>query len=120
LTSVTVAESVNAALQASLTGIDVVNGAAAQVVLTPSSNTTAGTPFSLKVTVVDAFGNVVKNYTGTVDFTDSVATSGLPADYTFTAADAGAGRPPQCVTPASRRTRLLNSSTWSICLWVST
>jgi hypothetical protein len=41
------------------------------------------------VTVLDAYGNKVKNYTGTVRFSDSVAATGLPADYTFNDADAG-------------------------------
>ena len=47
----------------------------------------AGVP--LKVTVLDAFGNKVKDYAGTVHFSDSLTALGLPANYTFTAADAG-------------------------------
>ena len=89
LTSVTVADTSNIAMTATLGGIDVVNGVAAQIVLTPPSGITVGTAFSLKVTVLDAFGNRVKNYTGTLHFSDSVAATGLPADYTFNAADAG-------------------------------
>ena len=89
LTTVTVTDASNIALTSTLGGIDVVNGVATQIVLTPPSNLTAGTAFSLKVSVLDAFGNRVKNYTGTVHFKDSVAATGLPADYTFNAADAG-------------------------------
>jgi hypothetical protein len=59
------------------------------VILTPASTITAGAAFSLKVTVLDAFGKKVKNYTGTIHFSDSLATTVLPADYTFNGADAG-------------------------------
>jgi hypothetical protein len=38
---------------------------------------------------VDSSGNVVPGYTGTVHFTSTDAAAGLPADYTFTAADNG-------------------------------
>ena len=80
-------------LMSSLTGTDagiVVNAAAAsQFVITGPSSVSAGTPFSLTVTVEDAYGNVVTSYTGTVHFgsTDNKAT--LPANYTFTATDKG-------------------------------
>jgi hypothetical protein len=40
------------------------------------------------VTAVDAYGNRVSGYTGTVHFTSSDAKAKLPADYKFTAADA--------------------------------
>jgi hypothetical protein len=43
------------------------------------------------VTAYDAYGNVATGYTGTVHFTssDHNPNAHLPADYTFTAADAG-------------------------------
>ena len=44
---------------------------------------------NITVTVVDASGNPVPNYTGTIHFTSSDTRAGLPADYTFTAADQG-------------------------------
>ncbi len=54
------------------------------------SNVVAGTPFTMVVSAVDAFGNVVPTYTGKVHFTGpSGGGNLLPADYTFTAADAG-------------------------------
>jgi hypothetical protein len=47
-------------------------------------------PFTLTVTVEDAYGNVVPTYTGTVHFsTNDSKKAVLPPDYTFTAADAG-------------------------------
>ena len=46
-------------------------------------------PLSVTVTARDAFGNIATGYTGTVHFTSSDGQAALPADYTFTAADAG-------------------------------
>jgi probable HAF family extracellular repeat protein len=50
-----------------------------------------GMPFDVTVTAVDPFGNVDTNYQGTVTFSTSDADPSvvLPADYIFTAADAG-------------------------------
>jgi subtilisin-like proprotein convertase family protein len=53
------------------------------------SSTTAGAPGSFTVTAQDANGNVATNFTGTVHFTSSDPHAALPADYTFTPADAG-------------------------------
>jgi hypothetical protein len=50
---------------------------------------TAGSPFSVTVSAVDAFANLVPSYTGTVQFSSGDAQAALPADYTFTPADAG-------------------------------
>ena len=41
------------------------------------------------VTLRDAFGNVATGYTGTVNFSSSDPIASLPANYAFTAADAG-------------------------------
>jgi hypothetical protein len=53
------------------------------------SPVTAGTEGTFTVTVLDAFGNTVTGYTGTVSFFSSDGQAALPADYTFTAADQG-------------------------------
>ena len=53
------------------------------------SSTTAGQTGSFTVTARDANGNVATGYTGTVHFTSSDPHAELPADYTFTAPDAG-------------------------------
>jgi hypothetical protein len=50
---------------------------------------TAGTPVSVTLTAKDAFGNVVTGYRGMAHFTSSDLKAVLPADYTFTSADAG-------------------------------
>jgi hypothetical protein len=59
--------------------------------LTTSGAITAGSPFDLTVTAVDSFGQTALGYTGTVTFsaTDPNPALVLPADYTFTVADAG-------------------------------
>jgi subtilisin-like proprotein convertase family protein len=59
------------------------------VVSTFPSSATAGAGSSFTVTARDANGNVATGYTGTVHFTSTDPQAQLPADYTFTAADAG-------------------------------
>jgi FG-GAP-like repeat/RTX calcium-binding nonapeptide repeat (4 copies) len=54
-----------------------------------ASSTTAGEAQSLMVSVLDNAGNVLTGYTGTMHLTSSDYQAGLPADYQFTAADAG-------------------------------
>ncbi|HSQ54416.1 MAG TPA: FG-GAP-like repeat-containing protein, partial [Gemmata sp.] len=49
----------------------------------------AGDSFTVTVTARDNFGVTLTGYTGTVHFASSDAIAGLPADYQFTAADAG-------------------------------
>ncbi len=87
--SVVVTDSVAAALTASLSGISVTAGATASLAVTGFPATTAGVAQSFKVMTRDAFGNISIGYTGTVVFSSSDAKAGLPASYTFTAADAG-------------------------------
>ncbi len=54
-----------------------------------SSPRAAGTAGTMTVTARDANGNTATAYAGTVHFTSSDTTATLPADYTFTAGDAG-------------------------------
>jgi uncharacterized delta-60 repeat protein len=58
-------------------------------VVTGPSSTTAGASFAVTVTATDSNGNVLTNYTGTVDFASLDAQADLPANYTFTTADQG-------------------------------
>ncbi|OWK38615.1 FG-GAP-like repeat-containing protein [Fimbriiglobus ruber] len=70
--------------------VTVAPAAAADFALSGVSGTFgAGESKVLTVSVTDAFGNVIAGYTGTVQFTSNDPQAGLPADYTFTAADAG-------------------------------
>ncbi len=48
-----------------------------------------GKETTVVVTAMDAFGNVIENYTGTVHFNSSDPNSILPDDHTFTEADKG-------------------------------
>jgi hypothetical protein len=50
---------------------------------------TAGSAISITVTALDPYGNVATGYTGTVHFTSSDGRAVVPADYAFTASDAG-------------------------------
>ena len=84
-----VVDASNAATSTTITNFEVINAAASKFVLAVPSNITAGTPFSLRVTVFDAYGNRVKNYFGTIHFSNTAGSSGLPADYAFNATDAG-------------------------------
>ncbi len=64
---------------------------ASAFIVNAPAKVTAGVPFDLTVTAVDPFGQVAVGYTGTATFgtTDPDPGVVLPADYTFTAADAG-------------------------------
>src|SRR5262249_29166401 len=86
----------------SLTATDTANGAVAgaqyvtvnpsaanRLLLSAMASVKANARFSLTVTVVDAYGNVVTGYRGTLAFSSSDATARLPSNYTFTAADQG-------------------------------
>ena len=71
--------------------LTVVPAALSKFVFAAPASIPAGTPFSFTITAEDKFGNVETGYTGTVHFSalanDTQAV--LPADYTFTTADAG-------------------------------
>jgi hypothetical protein len=72
-------------------------GAQASILVNPRSFTmtgfpsevTAGDTDTFTVTALDFFGNGATGYAGTVHFTSSDPHAVLPADYTFTADDAG-------------------------------
>jgi hypothetical protein len=87
---VTVTDAVN-----SLTGsasVTVVAAAADHFAVTTSATNpdVAGTPFDVTVTVQDAYGNTVTDYTGTVHFSSADPHgASLPDDYTFQASDNG-------------------------------
>ncbi len=87
--SITITDTTTSSITGSETGITVQSAAAAQFVLSGPAKVTKGVAFSLVLTVEDAYGNVVTGYTGTVHFTSSDSTATLPANYTFTAANAG-------------------------------
>lgn len=88
--SITATDVASSGVTGSQPGISVVaTGQAASVTVSGFPATTAGVAQSFTLTVKDAGGNVVTGYTGTIHFTSSDSKAVLPADYTFTAADAG-------------------------------
>ncbi len=87
--SFSVVDASNVATLTTITNFEVTNAAASRFVLSVPSNITAGVAFSLRVTVLDAFGNRVKNYFGTIQFSNTAGVAGLPANYTFDGVDAG-------------------------------
>jgi len=87
--SITATDTTTAGISGTDGGITVNPGTASQFIITAPSSVTAGVAFSLTVTVEDAYGNVATGYTGTIHFSSTDSKATLPADYTFTAADAG-------------------------------
>jgi hypothetical protein len=61
----------------------------AKLVLESPDTAKAGTPFSVKVSALDAQDNLVKDYSGTVAFSADADQASLPADYAFTPTDSG-------------------------------
>jgi hypothetical protein len=88
--SVTVTDTANSSLTASVTGITVTPAALSALAFggQPGS-TTAGSAFNVTLTVMDAYGNVATGYTGTAHFSSSDGQAAPPADYAFTTSDAG-------------------------------
>ena len=69
--------------------ITVFHVGASHFTFTAPSFVIIGHPFSITVQATQDDGNVDPNYQGTVTFTSTDQGAGLPADYTFTAQDAG-------------------------------
>ena len=88
--SLTATDKATAGITGTQSGIVVNPAAVASLVLSglPAS-VVAGTANSLTVTARDAYGNTAAGYTGTVTFSSTDASATLPADYMFTAGDAG-------------------------------
>ena len=88
--SLTATDIANGAVAGAQTGILVNAAAASRLLLSAPASVNAGASFSVTVTVVDAYGNVVTGYRGTLSFSSSDATANLPTNHAFTAADHGA------------------------------
>ncbi len=86
--SLTATDTTNAAL-AGTQSVRVNSAKASRLLLSAPASVNAGARFSLTVTVLDAYGNVVTGYRGKMAFRSSDSTAALPKNYTFTAADAG-------------------------------
>src|SRR5262249_953106 len=86
--SLTATDTANAAITGAQS-VTVNPAAASQLLLSAPASVNAGAKFSLTVTVVDAYGNLVTGHRGTIRFGSSDSTATLPKNYTFTAADQG-------------------------------
>jgi sugar lactone lactonase YvrE len=71
------------------TSVNVQPGSLAELVLRGGVTVLIGQPIQVSVSAADAFGNAVQTFIGTVHFSSSDASAGLPPDYTFTASDKG-------------------------------
>jgi hypothetical protein len=89
--AITATDTVTTSITGNQPGITVSPAAAASLALSglPSA-VTAGTAANVTVTLKDAYGNLAAGYRGTVHFSSTDPHAALPADYAFTAADAGA------------------------------
>jgi hypothetical protein len=86
--SITVVDTA-AGMIGSETGILVNPATASRLLITGPSSVTAGSLFRITITAFDPYGNIATGYTGTLHFSSSDSRATLPANYTFTAADAG-------------------------------
>ena len=87
--SLTVADTGNPGIAGTQTGITVSPAAANHLAIGTFGSTFAGSALPVDVTAFDPYGNIATSYTGTVHFTSSDPQAVLPANYTFTAANAG-------------------------------
>src|SRR5262249_47600624 len=87
--SITANDAGNATMTGSQGGIVVDAAAAAQFVLVGPPDASSGTPLSVTVQAVDAFGNTATGYLGTVTLAATDPGVVLPPDYAFTASDSG-------------------------------
>jgi len=87
--SITVTDTATGGLSGSEGAITVNPAAAGRFLITAPSGVVSGAAFGMTVTVQDAYGNLVTNYTGTIRFKSTDPKATLPVSYTFTAADKG-------------------------------
>ncbi len=88
--SVTATDTGNSSITGSA-NVNVSAASATHFTVSAPASATAGASFTVRVTAYDQYGNVATGYTGTVHFASSDTGLGvtLPANYTFTGADAG-------------------------------
>ncbi len=69
--------------------VTVTPGQGTHVSISAPASTVAGAPLTFTVQALDVFNNPTTTYTGAIHFMSTDQQADLPADYTFTAADAG-------------------------------
>ncbi|MFT3841445.1 MAG: hypothetical protein QM723_30930 [Myxococcaceae bacterium] len=88
--SVTATDTVTASINGTQSGIVVTAAAVSALRVSGYPNpATAGVAGTFSTTAIDAYGNTVTGYTGTVHFSSTDQGATLPANYVFTAADNG-------------------------------
>ena len=87
--SLSATDVVDSSITGTQSGIAVNPAAADHLALDAPPTVSDGTPFPLTVTAKDLFDNTATGYRGTVHFTTSDPQATLPADYPFSAGDAG-------------------------------
>jgi len=87
--TITTTDTANASMNATSSAITVKAATAVKAAVTTPALATAGTGFSVTVTIQDAYGNTATGYVGTIRFTSNDAQAVLPPNYTFTSGDAG-------------------------------
>src|SRR5581483_12427033 len=69
--------------------IQMISAAANHFSIVGPASTSAGAPFTVTVTALDPFNNVVTNFSDKVIFSSTDQAASLPVNYAFTSADAG-------------------------------
>ncbi len=69
--------------------IQMIPAAADHFAVSAPPSTSAGAPFTVTVTALDPFNNVVTNFSDKIQFTSTDQAASLPVNYGFTFADAG-------------------------------
>jgi hypothetical protein len=87
--SLTVSDPANPGITATQTSVTVTPAVANHFFIGTFGSTFAGAALPADVTAEDPYGNIATSYTGTVHFTSSDPQAVLPANFTFTPADAG-------------------------------
>jgi hypothetical protein len=87
--SITTKDTVTASITGTESGITVNAAAVSSLHVTAPPSVKKGRAFTITVTAVDASNNIITTYLGTIHFTSSDSQAVLPANYTFTASDAG-------------------------------
>ncbi len=87
--SLTATDTTTASVTGAASGITVSPAATSHFGVSAPVGSVAGSAFSITLTARDLYGNTTTGYTGTVHFGSTDGQANLPADYSFTAADAG-------------------------------
>jgi hypothetical protein len=87
--TITATDTVTGSITGTSSSITINPGAAVSFSVSAAASQTAGVAFNFMATANDAFNNMAIGYSGTVHFTSTDGFAVLPANYTFTAGDAG-------------------------------